>query len=103
MSSSAMARKLSGGDISAIILDLHFGQDNGLDLLREIRSSSNVPVILIGRSPDEVDCVVGLALGADDYLTKPLGIRESYPRFPPVLRRRLTVPSSPPPHSTRGP
>jgi two-component system OmpR family response regulator len=48
---SAVARQLARGEASAIILDLHPGQDNGLDLLREIRSSSNVPVIILtGRS-----------------------------------------------------
>jgi two-component system, OmpR family, response regulator len=89
MGRSAVARQLAGGDTSAIILDLHLGQDNGLDLLREIRSSSDVlAIILTGRSRDEVDCVVGLELGADDYLTKPFGIRESYARFRAVLRRR---------------
>jgi two-component system OmpR family response regulator len=86
---SAVARQLAGGDTSAIILDLHLGQDNGLDLLREIRSSSDVPVIILtGRSRDEIDCVVGLELGADDYLTKPFGIRELYARFRAVQRRR---------------
>jgi DNA-binding response OmpR family regulator len=46
------------------------------------RSSSDVPVIILtGRYRDEVDCVVGLELGADDYLTKPFGIRELYARF----------------------
>jgi two-component system OmpR family response regulator len=86
---SAVARQLAGGDTSAIILDLHLGQDNGLDLLREIRSGSDVPVIILtGRSRDEVDCVVGLELGADDYLTKPFGVRELYARFRAVLRRR---------------
>jgi two-component system, OmpR family, response regulator len=87
MDRSAVARQLAGGDTSAIILDLQLGQDNGLDLLREIRSSSDALVIILtGRSRDEVDCVVGLELGADDYLTKPFGIRELYARCRAVLR-----------------
>ena len=60
---SAVARQLAGGDPSAIILDLRLGQDNGLDLLREIRKSSDAPIIILtGRSRDDVDCVVGLEL-----------------------------------------
>src|SRR6202022_508625 len=88
---SAVARELARGDTSAIILDLHLGQDDGFDLLREIRSSSDLPVIILtGRARDEGDCVVGLELGADDYLNKPFGIRELYARFRAVLRRRVS-------------
>jgi DNA-binding response OmpR family regulator len=94
MERSAVARQLARGDTSAIILDPHLSQDNGLDLLREIRSSSDAVIILTGRSRDEVDCVVGLELGADDYLTKPFGIRELYARFRAVLRRRANRGSS---------
>jgi two-component system, OmpR family, response regulator len=86
---SAAGRQLVGEDPSAIILELRLGQGNGLDLLREIRSSSDVPVIILtGRSGDEVDCVVGLELGADDCLAKPFSIRELYARYRAVLRRR---------------
>src|ERR1700686_2859042 len=74
---SAAARQLAGEDPSAIILELRLGQGNGLDLLREIRSSSDVPVItLTGGSGEEVDVVVGLELGSGHYLTKPFSIRE---------------------------
>ena len=86
---SAVARQLAGEDPSAIILELRLGQGNGLDLLREIRSSSDVPVIILtSRSGEEVDRVVGLELGADDCLTKPFSIRELYARYRAVLRRR---------------
>jgi two-component system, OmpR family, response regulator len=74
---------------SLIILDLQLGRDDGLDLLRSIRSRSDVPVIITtGHRRDEVDRIVGLELGADDYLTKPFGLRELLARIRAVLRRR---------------
>ena len=72
-----------------IILDLQLGKDDGLDLLRAIRSRSDVPIIITtGHRRDGVDRVVGLELGADDYLTKPFGLRELLARIRAVLRRR---------------
>jgi two-component system OmpR family response regulator len=72
-----------------VILDLRLGQEDGLDLLREIRSHSDVPVIITtGHRRDEIDRVVGLELGADDYMTKPFGLRELLARIRAVLRRR---------------
>ena len=63
--------------------------DQQLDRLRSIRSKSDVPVIMTGRGPDEIDRVVGLELGADDYLVKPFSPGELLARVRAILRRRL--------------
>jgi DNA-binding response OmpR family regulator len=81
-------RQLATGDPNLVILDLCLGQENGLDLLRAIRSRSDVPVIATGRRRDETDRVMGLELGADDYVTKPFGLRELLARIRAVLRRQ---------------
>jgi two-component system, OmpR family, response regulator len=82
------ARHLQAAEPSVIILDLRLGQDDGFDLLREIRSNSDVPVIITtGHRLDEIDRVIGLELGADDYVTKPFGLRELLARVRAVLRR----------------
>jgi DNA-binding response OmpR family regulator len=73
---------------SLVILDRQLGGENGLDLLREIRSLSDVPVIITGDQDDPSDRVVGLEFGADDYITKPFGLRELLARIRAVLRRR---------------
>jgi len=81
-----------------VILDVHLGKEDGLDLLREIRASSDVLVILTSEyRHDEVDRIIGLELGADDYLTKPFGLRELLARARALLRRRsyATVPRDP--------
>src|SRR5882757_3599290 len=93
---SELNHYLEGSQPSLIILDLRLGQDDGLDLLREIRSHSDVPVIIsTGYRRDEIDRVVGLELGADDYLTKPFSLRELLARIRAVLRRRDAVPITP--------
>jgi two-component system OmpR family response regulator len=86
-----MIRQFTVGEPAVVILDLRLGQEDGLDLLREIRARSDVPVIITtGHRRDEIDRVVGLELGADDYLTKPFGLRELLARIRAVLRRRET-------------
>src|SRR5215510_1600716 len=80
---------LARGEPDLVILDLRLGQEDGLDLLREIRSHSDIPIIIAtGHRRDEIDRVVGLELGADDYITKPFGLRELLARIRAVLRRR---------------
>jgi DNA-binding response OmpR family regulator len=70
-----------------VILDIMLPGMDGLDVLREIRKVSQVPVIMLTARESEVDKVVGLELGADDYLTKPFSPRELTARVKAVLRR----------------
>jgi two-component system response regulator ResD len=70
-----------------ILLDLKLPAKNGLDAFREIRNTSDVPVIMLTSRSDEVDKIVGLELGADDYITKPFSPREVVARVKTVLRR----------------
>jgi len=83
-----MVDRLANTEINLVILDLRLGPEDGLDLLREVRLSSEVPVIIItGHRRDDIDRVVGLELGADDYLTKPFNLRELLARVRAILRR----------------
>ena len=70
-----------------ILLDLMIPEVDGLDVCRELRKSSGVPIIMITARGEEVDRVVGLEIGADDYVTKPFSVRELMARVKAVLRR----------------
>ena len=70
-----------------ILLDLMIPEVDGLDVCRELRRTSNVPVIMITARGEEIDRVIGLELGADDYVTKPFSMRELMARIKAVLRR----------------
>ncbi|MEI6622398.1 MAG: response regulator transcription factor [Actinomycetes bacterium] len=74
-----------------VLLDLGLPDIDGQDVCRSIRADSSVPIIVISARGDEVDKVVGLELGADDYLAKPFGIRELIARIRAVTRRSATV------------
>jgi two-component system OmpR family response regulator len=73
--------------ISLITLDLGLGGEDGLDIARRVRSQNNVPIVMISGKGDTIDRVVGLELGADDYITKPFQLREVLARIRAVLRR----------------
>ncbi len=71
-----------------ILLDVMLPKVSGIDVCREIRSKSNVPIIMVTAKGSEIDTVVGLEVGADDYVTKPYRLRELVARMRAVLRRR---------------
>ena len=78
-----------------ILLDLMIPEVDGLDVCRELRKSSDVPIIMITALGEETDRVVGLELGADDYVTKPFSVRELMARIKAVLRRAETKTDEP--------
>ena len=98
-----MVDQLGNTEVNLVILDLRLGSEDGLDLLREVRLNSDVPVIIItGHRRDDIDRVVGLELGADDYLTKPFNLRELLARVRAVLRRFETGRATPARDPERG-
>jgi DNA-binding response OmpR family regulator len=76
-----------------VILDLMLPGMDGVDVCKEIRKNSNVPLIMLTARVDEVDRVLGLEIGADDYVTKPFSPRELLARVKAVLRRAAYAPS----------
>lgn len=70
-----------------VLLDLMLPRVSGIDVCREIRTTSKVPIIMLTAKSDEIDTVVGLEVGADDYITKPYRMRELIARMRAVLRR----------------
>lgn len=86
-----------------ILLDLMIPEVDGLDVCRELRRSSNVPVIMITARGEEVDRVLGLEIGADDYITKPFSVRELMARIKAVLRRTYKDGESEPSTVLHGP
>lgn len=81
------ARKALGQDIGLVLLDVGLPGDNGFTLCSEIKAERDIPVIFLTACDEEVNVVMGLDMGADDYITKPFRIRELLSRIRTVLRR----------------
>ncbi len=82
-----MQHALASTPIDMVILDLMLPGTSGLELCRSLRSTSSVPVIMLTAKSEEADRIVGLEMGADDYITKPFSSRELLARIKAVLRR----------------
>jgi two-component system catabolic regulation response regulator CreB len=83
---------LAAHDIAAVVLDVGLPDGNGFELCRRIRQQSDVPVLFVTARGDEVDRIVGLEIGADDYVVKPFSPRELVARVRTVLRRVRAAP-----------
>ncbi|MGZ4302055.1 MAG: response regulator transcription factor [Gaiellaceae bacterium] len=81
------AEALAASESDVVLLDLRLPDMDGLDVCRQIRERSDVPIIVVTARGEEADRVVGLELGADDYVVKPFGIRELIARIRAVTRR----------------
>jgi len=82
-----MDRHLSGDGVDLLLLDIMLPKEDGLSLCRRVRASGNLPIIMLTARGSEIDRVVGLEIGADDYLTKPFSTHELVARIRALLRR----------------
>jgi two-component system, OmpR family, response regulator len=88
----AMWRALDGGAFDLLVLDLMLPGDDGLTLCRTLRAKSDLPVLMLTARGDETDRIIGLEMGADDYLPKPFNPRELLARIKVILRRTRSLP-----------
>lgn len=92
---AAMRRTVANAMPAVIVLDLMLPGEDGLSLARDLRSHSNVPILMLSARGEEIDRVIGLEVGADDYLAKPFGPRELLARLRALIRRGQSLPETP--------
>jgi len=92
---------LDAGSPDIIVLDLMLPGDDGLTLCRDLRARSEIPVIMLTARGEETDRIVGLEMGADDYLAKPFNPRELLARIKSILRRARSLPENLQPEAVR--
>src|SRR5262245_57503156 len=83
-------RRFAENSIDLVVLDIMLPRADGLEVCKRLRAESTVPIIMLTARDDELDKVLGLELGADDYITKPFSIREFRSRIRALLRRAAT-------------
>lgn len=93
-SAAAATKYLDRKPVDLVVLDVMMPGEDGLSLCRRLRSQTQIPVIFLSARGDEVDRIVGLEVGADDYVTKPFNPRELLARINAVLRRVRELPPS---------
>ena len=89
---SAMREVFAQEVVDLVLLDLKLPSEDGMNLARELRETSSVPIIILTGRRDDVDRIMSLELGADDYLTKPVNLRELLARIRTILRRTQAHP-----------
>ena len=99
---SASARRvLQAAAVDLVVLDIMMPGEDGLELCRHLRATTRIPVILLTAMAEETDRIVGLEIGADDYVTKPFNPRELLARIRAVIRRAQSMPPGREPRSGR--
>ena len=93
---AAMRAQILSNSFNIILLDLMLPGESGLELAREIRAKSDVPIMMLTGKDDVLDRIVGLELGADDYMAKPFHLREVLARVRTIMRRRNQPPTANP-------
>jgi two-component system OmpR family response regulator len=96
-----MRRVLERSHVDLVVLDLMLPGEDGLSICRDLRTRSQIPVIMLTARGEDVDRIVGLELGADDYVPKPFNPRELLGRVRAVLRRAAHAPRDPSPETVR--
>lgn len=91
-SAASLRRLLQRSALDLIVLDIMMPSEDGLSVCRDLRSTTNLPIILLTAVAEDTDRIVGLEMGADDYITKPFNPRELLARIKAVLRRANSLP-----------
>jgi DNA-binding response OmpR family regulator len=91
---TALRAAIETGLPDLVVLDLNMPEEDGLSIIRDLKARSNVPVIMLTATASPIDRVVGLELGADDYVAKPCELRELMARIRSVLRRSAPKPAA---------